>query len=78
MQHALATLTDIAASEQILIVNGTPLDARQPLSAYRLPNAPARACPRPDRAAPLAPSAQAQGAGAALPHPAFSRLLAQA
>ncbi|KAK9846399.1 hypothetical protein WJX81_003004 [Elliptochloris bilobata] len=40
VQHALATLTDIAAAEQILIVNGTPLDARQPLSAYRLPHAP--------------------------------------
>lgn len=42
MQHALAALTEIAAAEQILIVNGTPLDARQPLSAYRLPVAPAR------------------------------------
>ena len=37
VQHALATLTDIAAAEQILIANGTPLDARQPLAAYRLP-----------------------------------------
>lgn len=42
VQHALAALTEIAAAEQILIVNGTPLDARQPLSAYRLPVAPAR------------------------------------
>jgi len=78
VQHALATLTDIAASEQILIVNGTPLDARQPLSAYRLPNAPARARPRPDRAAPRARAARARGARAALPHPACRRLLSQA
>ena len=50
VQHALAALTDIAAAEQILIVNGTPLDARQPLSVYRLPlvqvRAPHAACLR--------------------------------
>ena len=41
MQRRLASLIGTPVSEQILIVNGTPLDPRQTLGIYKLPVRPA-------------------------------------
>lgn len=37
VQRRLASLVSIPVGEQILIVNGTPLDPRQTLADYKLP-----------------------------------------
>ncbi len=38
MQHALETLTGLRPGEQILMLDGHPLDKAQPLSHYGLPS----------------------------------------
>jgi hypothetical protein len=40
VQRGVAAAVGIPVAEQILIVNGTPLDPRQTLGAYKLPVPP--------------------------------------
>jgi hypothetical protein len=37
LQAALASVSGLRVAEQILMCNGRPLEAAQPLSAYQLP-----------------------------------------